>query len=403
MEKNKFGILLAATGDSAFTIGTLLVNLQDKMQGLIDVFYIVNDGFSENDKKIMLSIIGEQSRVKFIDFSFENFSENISKYANRECKINPQEATLKRYTHMSFARFEALKLLGECECIVYLDFDMLLLKEIGELREIKQKGYDFACYRGSASLGYGLGKLCPQELKEFINYSTGIIVFTNNISNPPKFYESLYQFMGENFIDFFKESKLPDQALFSLILFKEGFKVFELGYNYYGNISWIKSKEASIINAWGKHNRFWNNKLCALAWPQWNVYYQKWLSLGGRAYENGWKANNEIPESGGEVWQYFERILWAKSILEMDLGIELIPEINFAKGKLKFYFAGIERDIFLNVYSNSIHNYILEFAYKNEIIDTLKIERRDLKKSLKNFIDCNFQRCKKGREYGFQK
>ena len=71
----------------------------------------------------------------------------------------------------------------------------------------------------------------------------------------------------------------------------------------------------------------------------------------------------------------------------MDLGIELIPEINFAKGKLKFYFAGIERDIFLNVYSNSIHNYILEFAYKNEIIDTLKIERNALKEILKTFVN----------------
>lgn len=56
MKKYQFGIILAATQDSAFSIGTLLLNIQHKMQN-IDVFYICNDGFSQNDKKIMQKIV----------------------------------------------------------------------------------------------------------------------------------------------------------------------------------------------------------------------------------------------------------------------------------------------------------------------------------------------------------
>ncbi|WP_300697244.1 hypothetical protein [Helicobacter sp. UBA3407] len=57
MQKYKFGILLAATKDSAFTIGTLLLNILHKMPNQIDVFYIVQDGFCDLDKRIMQEIV----------------------------------------------------------------------------------------------------------------------------------------------------------------------------------------------------------------------------------------------------------------------------------------------------------------------------------------------------------
>ena len=57
MQKYKFGILLAATKDSAFTIGTLLLNILHKIPNQIDVFYIVQDGFCDLDKRIMQEIV----------------------------------------------------------------------------------------------------------------------------------------------------------------------------------------------------------------------------------------------------------------------------------------------------------------------------------------------------------
>ena len=57
MKKYKNSILLAATKDSAFALGTMLVNIKEKM--LVDMFYIVNDGFSDEDKKAMGKIVNE--------------------------------------------------------------------------------------------------------------------------------------------------------------------------------------------------------------------------------------------------------------------------------------------------------------------------------------------------------
>lgn len=317
----------------------------------------------------------------FVDFAFEDFSAEIKKY-NPSFHIDKTNPILSRYTHMSYARFEALKFLCECERIVYLDFDMLLLRGIEELA---QGDFDVACFRGSASLSQGIGALCPHHLKEVKNYSTGIIVFGS--MRLTGMYEFVYRFIAEHCEDYFTQAKLGDQALFSLYLLTNPLKIYELGDKYYGNISWIKSKESSIIHAWRQHNRFWNNKLCALCWGQWWVYYHRWLELGGSAYNGDWKAKLEVPLSGGEVWQYFERIAWAKQIMEIPMEpFELIVQVDF-KNKLKFTFAGIDKSIFLQVYSKSIYTFILEFCYKENVIISETINRKELNSFLPQFIE----------------
>ncbi|WP_139452714.1 glycosyltransferase [Campylobacter armoricus] len=384
--KYLLGILLAATKDSAFTIGTLLINIKDKMDISQMIFYIINDGFSQNDKRIMQELV---PNIKFIDFTIDDFETNIRKF-NTEFKLDRQSTILNRYTHMTYARFEALKFLKECESIIYLDFDMLLLKGIDELREVKNKGYDIACFRGSATMSMGGGKLTPIKFTRTNNYSAGIIVFNDNLKNSQEFYDFIYQFIAEN-EDYFLEVKLGDQFLFSLYLLEKDLKIYELDDNYYGNISWVKSKDASIIHAWGQNNRFWNNKLCALAWPSWNVYYQKWLSLGGSAYEKGFVSFLEVPQSGGEVFQYFEKIALAKRISQIKLEKqELIIDIDFNK-KIKFHLAFVEDFVFY-VYSKSIFTFILECEFQGKIIQSITIKRPELEKDLKEFITSNLNK-----------
>ncbi|EAJ1254178.1 hypothetical protein A0Y59_03080 [Campylobacter lari] len=381
--KYSLGILLAATKDSAFTIGTLLINIKDKMDVSQTIFYIINDGFDQNDKLIMQKLV---PNIKFMDFTIDDFEAKIKKF-NADYKLNRQSSILNRYTHMSYARFEALKFLKECECIIYLDFDMLLLKGIDELKEVKNKGYEVACFRGSATMGHGGGKLVPANLIHVNNYSAGIIVFSNNLKNSQEFYDFIYQFIAEN-DDYFLEVKLGDQFLFSLYLLQENLKIYELDDSYYGNISWVKSKDASILHAWGSNNRFWNNKLCALAWPSWNVYYQKWLSLGGSAYEKGFVSFLEVPQSGGEVFQYFERIVLAKRISQIKLEKqELIIDIDFSK-KIKLHLAFIEELVFY-VYSKSIFTFILECEFQGKITRSITIKRSELESVLKEFIQDN--------------
>ena len=86
------------------------------------------------------------------------------------------------------------------------------------------------------------------------------------------------------------------------------------------------------------------------AWLSSNVYYQNWLNLDGSAYEKGFVSFLEVPESGGEVFWYFERVVLAKRISQIKLdNQEMIIDIDFGK-KVKFHLAFIE-DFRFYIYS----------------------------------------------------
>ena len=54
------------------------------------MFYIVNDGFKQNDKQIMQKLV---PNIKFIDFTIDNFEANIKNF-NAKFKLNRQSHIL---------------------------------------------------------------------------------------------------------------------------------------------------------------------------------------------------------------------------------------------------------------------------------------------------------------------
>ena len=282
MKKYKNSILLAATKDSAFALGTMLVNIKEKM--LVDMFYIVNDGFSDEDKKAMGKIVNEGggglSKIKFIYFTQKDFLERL-KLFDKEKLLLQNDSFLKRYTFMSYAMFEAFNLLGESENILYLDFDILLLKPIDELFRAKAP---FCADRGKntvkALVPHYEGKFSDERV-----YRTGVVCFSNFIQNPKTCYDFIYKSSAKyNFIN--------DQVAFSLLIYEYKIKVKVLKRDKYaGELFYRQNRQASLIHAYGSKNRFWNNKLAHQLFPQWSEYYKKWLEFGGSAYTNGFLAD----------------------------------------------------------------------------------------------------------------
>ena len=299
MNKYKNGILLAATKNSAFTIGTILINIQDIMPNKVDIFYILHDGFNEKDINLMQKI--SKNKAKFIFFDEKTFLQNF--------KENINYNFLNRWTHMAYARFEAFKYLNECENIIYIDFDVLILKDISELFKLKKQNYELAARKGKTPLNKALN-LKIQDNKT--TYQAGIIVFNDNIKNAQECYDFLYNINNIN-----------DQGAFSLMIYEKNIKTKDLKNKYTGSVDWRQSKDASIIHAWGSKNRFWNNTLCAKTWPKWDEYYQKWLKLEGSAYKDGIKANTT---------HSYERIRFH---LSYKLGDAIIKHSKTLKDKIK--------------------------------------------------------------------
>nr|WP_232088184.1 glycosyltransferase [Campylobacter peloridis] len=248
----------------------------------VDVFYILHDGFSLNDQNIMQKIV-KNKIIKFISFTQEDFLATLEKNKNDIADL----FFLKRWTHMAFARFEAFKFLNECKNIIYLDFDVLLLKSIDELIKLRSKGFHFGARLGKTLLQIAL----PLE-KKYPNkcvYQTGILVFTDLIPNPLQCYQFIYKYLYKN------TKNWQDQGIFSLMIYENNFKVKDLKDKYTGSTHYLTNlmQNASIVHASGVNSRFWNSKFCNQTWPKWQEYYNIWVNLGGSKYTGSFNKDNK--------------------------------------------------------------------------------------------------------------
>lgn len=317
-KKYSFGILLCATRDSAFVIGSLMGNVKQKMQESgcdVDIFYCIHDGFSASDQKALYRVAGD-SKICFESFSKEDFLKKLNRFAKTPMDLQ-NNRFLSRWTHMVYACFEGFRLLQECECLVYLDFDVLLLQEIGHLKHLRKQGYALAANGGKNPLKLSF----PCVAQEFANLSifrTGIIVFNDILENPMECYEFIYRQSAIN--------TLNDQAVFSLLVFEKNIKIKNLDHRYAGSVLWRLNHNPILIHAYGTKNRFWNNRLCNQIWNQWNLYYQRWLQAGGSPNAKGFIANTTYG---------YERIRYH---LSYKLGYAIISHYKSVWGTLKLPF-----------------------------------------------------------------
>ncbi|MCH5322547.1 MAG: glycosyl transferase [Helicobacter sp.] len=283
MPKYSLGIFLAATKDSAFAVGTMMINIKDKMGGGFDVFYIAHDGFSSKNKEAIEEIT-HPLPVKFLSFTREEF---INKLKAKNPKMQLNNHFLGRWTHMAYAMFEPLLLLEECECIIYLDFDILLLCSLAHLRDFRD--CEFAAHKGRTRLSQTLPKYKGEFQNERV-WRSGIVVYNDIIPNPQECYDFIYHFSSQHPLN------INDQGAMSLLFLEKNFRIQNLGYEYTGSTFWRKSRGYYIIHAWGNNGRFWNNALVNRIWREWGEYYKQWLEFGGEAYKGGFiaKANYAI-------------------------------------------------------------------------------------------------------------
>ncbi|WP_104721956.1 glycosyltransferase [Helicobacter mesocricetorum] len=350
MKKYKFGILLAATSDSHFTLGTMIVNLKDKMQDYIEVFYVISNELSLEYKQSICKVAGN-SAVVFLKFTYEDFINNLKNSSQTPIKLHSNNSFLNRWTYMAYACFEAFKYLEECECIVYLDFDILVLKPFEEFANLRNKGYVLAARKGKTSIKHTL-KAYKGEFAQECVYQTPIIVFNDTLKNPLKYYHFIYSFSTENPLN------INDQGVFSLLCFKEKLLVFDLKNKYTGSVCWIKNDNPSMIHAYGKNNRFWNNELCNRIWKEWNEYYRIWLDNGGGKYQGGITTKTTYG---------YERI---RLHLEYKLGYAMIECSKNLQGYLKFIFVVVN---IIKQHKQALREYKAKVkAHKHLSLPTLK-------------------------------
>jgi len=107
-EKKNIAITFGITGNYAFALGNVLIGLKKHSPNLNADIIVFEQGVSEKDKILLNSIIP----CNFIQYKFPD-------------DIFLTNDTLKRFSELTFSRFECFKLLGQYKNVLWLDVEVL--------------------------------------------------------------------------------------------------------------------------------------------------------------------------------------------------------------------------------------------------------------------------------------
>lgn len=260
MQKKKTAIVLGATRNYFFAIGTLVLNIKKFSPDFADDIVIFYDQVAETDRDILENQLG----CTLIPYELP-FTPNVS------------TSSLERFTPLSFSIYEIFKLLDQYENVLWLDGDICIQ---GDISGILQYG-PVGIRHGGTKFADALGMLVDPDIDEKPTNNTGVVLVTDALEDYCSLYKQCYHLTEK----FFKTLKLPDQAIINYVLWKNKIPVTNITENFnYTVYHDIHGYDAAAIFHLACDKKFWNHSVLRRLFPIWNECYKKWLDMGGSAY-----------------------------------------------------------------------------------------------------------------------
>lgn len=258
--KKETAIVFGATKNFAFAIASVLMDLKKFDYSWITEVVIFHDGISNNQQKLLNRILP----CVFVKYNFpikdkSNFDQNILNY----------------FSEMVFSKFECLRLLDTYKNVIWLDYDIIITKDISELASQASFGI---------KIMLGGGDVLSQLSRPVVSYdmnaggvSAATFVFQDNIGNYMKMYNFCYE-KTEQYAEYLYQ---PEQAIFDFMIQDFNLHPEFLDWDIYcvHPEKRDKYKDAKILHSYGAR-KFWNE----INNEDWNLNYKNWLKMGGHGY-----------------------------------------------------------------------------------------------------------------------
>lgn len=260
-QKKHCAIVLATTGNMAFSLGNVLIGLKKYSPDLADNIIVFSNDISKQDKDALNLIFPD--RIKIKKFKFDLKSEKN------------QEA-LNVFTSMAYSKYECFNLLDEYENIIWLDCDVLIKQDISGILEYGQK--TGIALRGGVSEKSTKGNFFP-EAEKLIDFTNGFScnsgVFVLNDKLPR--YNEITKWCYEKTILLKDYLLAADQGIISLTVphFNLSCEALPAEYNTFSGFVYFYPN-TKIEHCYGpeKYWNFFDDK-------EWYDNYRHWLILGG--------------------------------------------------------------------------------------------------------------------------
>ncbi|UTC76296.1 hypothetical protein E4O03_06280 [Treponema sp. OMZ 792] len=269
MKKNT-AIVTGGTSNDVPAMACLVMNIKDTNPTLADEIVIFHDGISEKDQKLINSIFPTRFILYESPFNdVTDFGDVVTKY----------------FSPMVFCKYECFKLLEDYECVIWTDYDVVIVDDLSELKEksssgieimISTSGHIYNAFQGNYSNLNFLKNMIWNERALYVPF-----VLCDTLRD----YKDLYAWCIEYTKRLAQYLLLPEQAVVNLLLqefdIKAGVtRIIDKIYSVHPSDS-FKPSAVKILHAYGQP-KFWNG----LYNETWEKNYRHWIKMGGTPYEH---------------------------------------------------------------------------------------------------------------------
>lgn len=255
-------ICMSVTSDLEFAAGVTIRNFVALHGSEGFEFYIFSDKKLHGLEKALSSINCSINTVEY-----DAPIEFVSLWSSR---------AIAYFSPLVLAKFEAFNLLEYHDSVVWLDYDIVILKPLTEV--LDQEDFDFAFMKSGQPASNGF-LITPTEFRGGEEgMSAGLLVVRRSFPDFSGAASRLY----EIFLSQATNVVYPEQAVFDLFIRESSYKYLKLDGSIYSAYPGLEDERTAIIHSWG-YPKFWNG----LDNEKWNQYYKEWLSMGGSRYNHG--------------------------------------------------------------------------------------------------------------------
>lgn len=276
----KNAIVFATDKNFLFTLSTALLSLKENSPIAVSNCDIIifHQGLDKDDEIFLNKII----QCKIIEYKFAvdtNFSHE----------------NFKKFTQLTFARYDLFPMLDEYKKALYIDVDVMITKELNIIFEKYGNISGIAMCKDTQK---GLTKITKNFIKPLDNYdmtvdnfNAGVTLYCDNIKNR----ENLRMWCYEKTAQWLENLVCPDQGVVNILSQEFDIPIEEMPDIYNctpsNNKYYDKSnKDIAIYHCAGGGVRFWRYSYDS----RWEKYYKQYLDLGGKEYVNNDKPYRKL-------------------------------------------------------------------------------------------------------------
>lgn len=253
-------IVFGGTRNMSFAIGTAVMNwVSTQTCPSSDSLIVYHDGIPLSDQRVL---------AKVADVQFITYEPSFVSSRMRKMRF------INYFSPMVFSKFECLSLLDTYPKVMWLDFDIHIRKDLSELLEADDT--PFLTLPSGRTVGASFTRPIHTYNMEVPGMSAGTFVVSRSLGD----FAAMHQFCQEQTVRYANHLKMPEQAIFDIMLQEFGIDHTFLNPETYAlhPKDWHGTESTSILHCYGRE-KFWSG----LSFRPWERNYEAWLAAGGSA------------------------------------------------------------------------------------------------------------------------